>query len=50
MASDLKKFPKGGMGQNCIICKTPANEWAWVKRNHPPPQEEAWHWLIKQKV
>ena len=30
--------------------KTPDNEWVWVKTNHLPPQEEAWHWLTRQMV
>ena len=50
MVLDLKTFPKREMGKSCIICKTPDNEWTWVKANHLSPQEEDWHWLTRQMV
>ena len=50
MVLDMKTFPKREVGQSCTICKTPDDEWAWVKTNHLAPQEEAWHWLTKQMV
>ena len=50
MVPDLKTSQKREIGKSCIICKTPDNEWAWVKTNHLPPQKEAWHWLTRQTV
>ena len=39
MVPDLKTSPKREIGESCIICKTPDNEWTWVETNHFPPQD-----------
>ena len=50
MVVDLKTFSKKRNGLELYVCKTPNDEWAWVKANHLLPQEEAWHWLTRQMV